>query len=148
MIRIPGRLEVVAEQPTVVLDGAHNPDKIDALLTALPEYFRYTRLIVVAAFTRRHDVAAMLARLAPVADHIMLTAFEAAGDFGPGASVPPEELAALLATLAPRGTSETVPDPVAAVGAARAMARADDLVCVTGSLYLVGAVRETLLHRG
>ena len=59
-IRIPGRLEVVAEKPTVVLDGAHNPDKMDALLAALPKYFAYQRLIVVAAFTRRHDVAAML----------------------------------------------------------------------------------------
>src|SRR4051794_32255144 len=39
-VRIPGRLEVVAEQPTIVLDGAHNPDKMDALLAALPEYFQ------------------------------------------------------------------------------------------------------------
>ncbi|MCA1723401.1 MAG: bifunctional folylpolyglutamate synthase/dihydrofolate synthase [Thermomicrobia bacterium] len=72
-IRIPGRLEVVSDKPTVVLDGAHNPDKMDALLAALPGYFTYQRLAVLAAFTRRHDVAAMLARLAPVADHLVLT---------------------------------------------------------------------------
>jgi dihydrofolate synthase/folylpolyglutamate synthase len=145
-VRIPGRLEIVGEKPTVVLDGAHNPDKMDALLAALPTYFQYQRLVVVAAFTRRHDVAAMLARLAPVVDHIVLTSFAMHGDFGPGQAIPPEELAALLATLQPRGTSAIIPDPIAAVEAARAWAHRDDCVCVTGSLYLVGAVRETLLR--
>ena len=67
------------------------------------------------------------------------------GDFGPGQAIPPEELAALFATLKPRGTSEIVPDPLAAVAAARAWANPDDCICVTGSLYLVGAVRETLV---
>ncbi len=144
-IRIPGRLEVVSEKPTVVLDGAHNPDKMDALLAALPAYFDYTRLIIVAAFTRRHDVAAILARLAPVVDHLVLTSFAMYGDFGPGQAIPPEELAALLATLHPRGTSEIVANPIAAVETARAWADPDDCICVTGSLYLVGAVRDTLL---
>lgn len=146
-IRIPGRLEVVATSPTVVLDGAHNPDKLDALLAALPEYFTDERLIVVAAFTRRHDVAAMLARLAAVVDHIVLTTFDMHGDFGPGQAIPPVELAALLATFHPRGTVAIVPEPVAAVAAARAWANADDCICVTGSLYLIGAVRDTLLNQ-
>ncbi|MGI8689634.1 MAG: bifunctional folylpolyglutamate synthase/dihydrofolate synthase [Thermomicrobiales bacterium] len=144
-IRIPGRLEVVAKSPTIVLDGAHNPDKLDALLAALPEYFHYTRLIVVAAFTRRHDVAAMLARLAPIVDHIVLTSFTMYGDFGPGQAIPPDELATLFATFQPRGTAEVVPDPIAAVEAARGWTHPDDCVCVTGSLYLVGAVREVLV---
>ncbi len=146
-IRIPGRLEVVATSPTVVLDGAHNPDKLDALLAALPEYFDYERLIVVAAFTRRHDVAAMLAQLAAVVDHIVLTAFDMYGDFGPGQAIPPEELAALFVTFNPRGTVAVVPEPVAAVAVARAGANADDCICVTGSLYLIGAVRDTLLNQ-
>ncbi|MHB8645851.1 MAG: bifunctional folylpolyglutamate synthase/dihydrofolate synthase [Thermomicrobiales bacterium] len=147
-VGIPGRLEVVSEKPTVVLDGAHNPDKMDALLTALPASFTYQRLIVVVAFTRRHDVAAMLARLALVVDHLVLTSFAMHGDFGPGQAIPPEEVAATLTTLDLRGTPEIVPDPIAAVEAARAWANADDCVCVTGSLYLVGAVRDTLLKHG
>ncbi|MDQ2785782.1 MAG: Mur ligase family protein [Chloroflexota bacterium] len=145
-IRIPGRLEGIAKSPTVVLDGAHNPDKLNALLAALPEYFDYRRLAVVAAFTRRHDVAAMLARLAPVVDHIVLTSFAMYGDFGPGQAIPPDELTVLFATFQPRGTSEVVLDPTAAVEAARRWAHPDDCVCVTGSLYLVGAVRDTLLN--
>jgi dihydrofolate synthase/folylpolyglutamate synthase len=145
-VRIPGRLEVVAEHPTVVLDGAHNPDKVDALIAALGEYFTFTRLIVVAAFTRRHDSAAMLARLAAVVDHLVLTTFTMYADFGPGQAVPPKEVAAQYAALQPRGTWSIEPDPLGAVAAARAMAGPDDLICVTGSLYLVGTVRDPLLR--
>jgi len=145
-VRTPGRFEIVAQKPTIILDGAHNPDKIDALLAALHHFSTHRRLGVVAAFTRRHDVAAMLARLAPVVDHIVLTSFAMYGDFGPGQAIPPDELAALFATFQPRGTSEVVSDPIAAVEAARGWAHPDDCVCVTGSLYLVGAVRDTLLN--
>lgn len=145
-VRIPGRLEVVAEQPTIVLDGAHNPDKMSALIAALREYFTYQRLIVVAAFTRRHDSAAMLALLAPVVDHLILTTFTMYADFGPGQATPPEELAVQYADMHPRGTWSIEPDPLNAVATARTMAQAEDLICITGSLYLVGTVREPLLR--
>lgn len=144
-VRLPGRLEVVARTPAVVLDGAHNPDKLDALLAALPQYVPHARLIAVVAFTPRHDWRAMLARLAPVAHAIVLTQFEARGDFGPGASVPPAEMAAALRDIEPHGSVSIEHDPLTAVWAARAMASPTDCVCVTGSLYLVGAVRDALL---
>jgi dihydrofolate synthase/folylpolyglutamate synthase len=145
-VRIPGRLEVVTERPTIVLDGAHNPDKMGALLAALREHFAYRRLIVVAAFTRRHDATAMLALLAPVVDHLVLTTFTMYADFGPGQATPPDELAAQYAAMHPHGAWSIEPDPMMAVDAARAMAQADDLICITGSLYLVGTVREPLLR--
>lgn len=142
-VRLPGRLEVVSRRPAVVLDGAHNPDKLDAVLAAVRDYLPHERLIAVVAFTARHDWGAMLARLAPVADRIVLTGF-AAGDFGPGASVPPADLEAALAALHPRGDVLREPDPLTAVYAARAVAGPGDCVLVTGSLYLVGAVRDAL----
>jgi len=145
--RLPGRLEVVGEAPITVLDGAHNPDKLAALLIALTQYFTYRRLVVVVAFTLRHDYRAILAQLAPVADRIVLTQFTARGDFGPGSSVPPADLAAVLAEIAPAATvTVTVePDALTAVRLAQADAGAAGCVCVTGSLYLVGAVRASLL---
>jgi len=145
--RLPGRLEVVGESPITVLDGAHNPDKLAALLTALGQYFTYRRLVVVVAFTLRHDYRAMLAQLVPVADRIVLTQFTARGDFGPGSSVPPADLAATLAEIAPAATVTVTlePDALAAVHLAQTDAGAAGCVCVTGSLYLVGAVRASLL---
>jgi len=138
-VSIPGRLEIVSQKPTIILDGAHNPDKIDALLAALRHFSVHRRLVVVAAFTRR---------LAPVVDHLVLTSFAMYSDFGPGQAIAPDELAALFAMFQPRGTFEVVPNPIAAVAAAREWANSDDCVCVTGSLYLVGAVRDTLLNLG
>ncbi len=143
--RLPGRLEVVTTAPIVVLDGAHNPDKLAALLDALRQFFPGRRLVVVAAFTARHDYRAMLAQLAPAVAALVLTRFESRGDFGPGASLDPATLAATLAAVAPDAAATLAvtvePDPVAAVRRARAEAGADGCVCVTGSLYLVGAVR-------
>src|SRR5262249_18977555 len=110
---------------------------------ALREYFTYKRLIVVAAFTRRHDFMAMLARLAPVVDHLVLTTFTMYADFGPGQAMPPDEIAMQYAAMKPRGTWSIEADPLAA---AAAMAQPDALICVTGSLYLVGTVREPLLQ--
>ncbi len=147
-IHLPGRLEVVGRLPAVVLDGAHNPDKLDAVLAAVRDYLPHGRLIAVVAFTRRHDWGAMLARLAPVADRIVLTGFAAAGDSGPGASVPTADLETALAALPVRGDVLTEADPLTAVYAARAVAAPGDCVLVTGSLYLVGAVRDTLLAEG
>ena len=153
--RLPGRLEVVATAPTVVLDGAHNPDKLAALLAALRQFFPGGRLVVVAAFTARHDYRAMLAMLAQPASAVSalaLTRFESRGDFGPGASLDPATLAATLAEVAPAATAAmsviVEPDPVTAVRRARAEAGATGCVCVTGSLYLVGAVRGAFAAGG
>ncbi len=143
--RLPGRLEVVASEPTVVLDGAHNPDKLAALLTALRQFFPGRRLVAVVAFTARHDYRAMLAQLAPAVSALVLTRFESRGDFGPGASLDPAALVTTLTEVAPDAAATLAvtvePDPVTAVRHAQAEAGAAGCVCVTGSLYLVGAVR-------
>lgn len=144
-VRLPGRLEVVSRRPAVVLDGAHNPDKLDAVLAATRDYLPHGRLIAVVAFTARHDWGAMLARLVPVAERIVLTGFAAAFAAGPGASVPLADLETALAALHPRGDVLIEPDPLTAVYAARAVAAPADCVLVTGSLSLVGAVRDALL---
>ncbi len=139
-VRLPGRMEIVGDRPMVLLDGAHNPDKFAALLDTLRQ-LPGTRKIFVVGFTARHDYAAMLAMLAPVADHIVLTSFEMHSDFGPGRGVNVDELSAILAGLKPKGTWHAAATPRDALAAARAAASPDDLICVTGSLYLVGAVR-------
>lgn len=144
-IRIPGRQEIVGQSPTIVLDGAHNPDKLGALLQTLRHTFSGGRKIFVVGFTRRHDYRAMLAMLAPIADHLVLTSFAMHGDFGPGRGVEVDELETILASLHPKGTWQAVPTPADALAAAQAVATRDDTICVTGSLYLVGAVRGAYL---
>jgi len=133
--RWEGRLEIVSRDPRIVLDGAHNPAGISSLCNALVTDFSYRRLIVVFGVLRDKDYSRMLKRLLPLADKIVLTR-------------PKEERAARTEDLLPvaslyHGHIEVVDDSAEALARARSLAGADDLVCVTGSLYLVGEIKNT-----
>lgn len=146
-VRVPGRVEVLRRQPTLVLDGAHNPDKMAAFASALRDHFSWSRLIGVVALKRGHDHEATLAALAPMLDAVYLTRFEAATDFGRGTSQSLDALAGAWASLGARAAPVLDADPLRSVEAALAQAGPRDLVCVTGSLYLVGQIRRWWAER-
>jgi dihydrofolate synthase/folylpolyglutamate synthase len=134
-VRWAGRLEIVAESPPILLDGAHNPAGAAALGKALGE-FTYRKLILVLGILADKDYRGMIRRLAPLAHRLIVTR-------------PPDERALapdVLATEARRWCRrvEVRANPRDAVARARAVARPEDLICVAGSLYLVGAVRPLL----
>jgi dihydrofolate synthase/folylpolyglutamate synthase len=135
-VRAPGRLEVVARQPLVVLDGAHNPAGAEALGTAMREFFTWQRLHLVLAVSANKDLAGIVRPLAPLAD----AAYAARNDSARTADAQP-----LADALSGRGTPVEVFDSVtAALEAARAAAAPDDIVLVTGSLYTVADARRAL----
>lgn len=134
-VRVPARIEVVHRRPTVVIDSAHNTASVDALLSTLDESFTARRRLLIFATTRDKDARAMLARLLPRFDWVVLTRYQK----NPR-GVPPEELADLAAELGAAHT-QACPDPAAAADQVRALAASDDLVCVTGSFYLAGEMR-------
>ena len=141
----PGRLEEIrlAGPPPCrfLLDGAHNPDGARVLKAALHDDFRFTRLILVWACMADKDVTATLLEVAPLAAEIIFTRPESERSARPEVlrDLLPEEL---------RGSRRTAcTDSVrAALDLAMASAGTDDLICVAGSLYLVGQAR--LLLRG
>jgi dihydrofolate synthase / folylpolyglutamate synthase len=134
----PGRLEVVARHPLIVLDGAHNPAAAEALVAALVEAFTWDRLHLVLAVFSNKDLGGIVERLAPLAD---------AGYAAATNSVrarPADEVADALAS---RGVAAQSFDGVSdAVNAARAAADAGDLILVTGSLYTVADARRALVE--
>ena len=135
--RIPGRLDVVAERPLTIHDGAHNPAGANALATALPELVGVRApLVLVLSVLEDKDAAAMLAELVPLADGIVFTRCANPRALSPGT------LASLAGKLeGPPG--ETVADPRAAVARARELAGAQGAVVATGSIYLIAdLVRE------
>jgi len=135
-VRSPGRLEVVARHPLLVLDGAHNPAGAQALAAALPEAFSWTRLHLVMAVFADKDLEGIVDRLAPLAD-----AGYAAATASPRAR-PAAEVAVALAT---RGfATQAFPTVAEAVSAARAAADDGDLILVTGSLYTVADALRAL----
>jgi dihydrofolate synthase / folylpolyglutamate synthase len=134
---LPGRFEVVPGAPPVVLDVAHNPAAMGALRATLDTYYPGRGLVLVFGMISTHDPATSLA---PIADRARC-AIVTEADHQRGLAM------GTLAALA-RGTIshvEEVGDRRMAVERALALAGPDDVVCVTGSVYVVGAVRDWLL---
>lgn len=143
---LPGRLEVVQREPLVLLDAAHNAQKAQALRESLdaltPDRPRVLALGILADKASEE----MIAVLAPGARAVVVTRPPVIGSKQPEAL---ERLAELARQFTPRVLAE--PDPQRAVELALAETPAEGVLCVTGSLYLIGAVRgrwfpeETLL---
>jgi dihydrofolate synthase / folylpolyglutamate synthase len=136
-LRTPGRLEIVAREPTIVLDGAHNPDGARALAEELPRFFRWERLHVVLAVSANKDVGGVVAPIAALADAVYATRNE---------SVRSAEPEAVVSAARAAGASTVVVQPsvAAAIDAARAAADPGDVVLVTGSLFTVGDAKRAL----
>ncbi|MGP8065151.1 MAG: bifunctional folylpolyglutamate synthase/dihydrofolate synthase [Acidimicrobiales bacterium] len=137
-VRVPGRLEVLGRRPLVVLDGAHNPAGAAALGAALDEDFGVVRrTVLVFGCLNGRSPGDVLAALGPdrIVHVVVCTPPSLRG-------VPAADVAAAAAAL---GLEASVADSVPeALAAARGLVSADDLVLVTGSLYLVGAARRHL----
>jgi dihydrofolate synthase / folylpolyglutamate synthase len=135
-VRVPGRLQIVGEDPLTVIDGAHNPDGIAALAESLPEIAAgRDRIVGVVSILDDKDAAGMLARLLPALDALVLTSSQ-----NPRA-LPPPTLQSLVRQLlegSPDGLpAEVVGQPRAALARARELAGSSGLVLATGSIYLV-----------
>ncbi len=143
-VRVPGRLEIVRRSPTVVVDAAHNPAGMVALVEALPDSVRSTSLIVVLAAYADKDLGGILEVIAPAADTLIVTR-----NSSPRAASP-QQLAALAADLIEPERLLLAPDIAAAVDVA--LARADaalteggsPTVLATGSVATVADERALL----
>ena len=135
LARWPGRMELVAGSPPILLDGAHNPAGAVALAESLSDY-RYRRLILVAGVMADKDCREILAPLAAKVERAFTVtpAIERALD--------DTTLAGILAEL---GIDATPSGSVAdGIKSARQIAGADDLILVCGSLFTVGEAKAWL----
>jgi dihydrofolate synthase/folylpolyglutamate synthase len=141
-VRWPGRFQVIpgaAGRPTLVLDGAHNPGGAAALALSLRHHFAGRRLSLVLGVSADKDRAGILKALAPLATRIYLAPAD-----HPRAT-PPSELAGQLPPVDAEvvlagGLDEALQQAVGQPGV--------DVVCVAGSLFLVGDALRWLGARG
>ncbi|MFH1426906.1 MAG: cyanophycin synthetase, partial [Candidatus Kerfeldbacteria bacterium] len=136
--RLPARIEQLQEKPRVILDGAHSTAKIKALVRALKQFRPWNKLHLVFAAKETKEPEALIRPLAATADTVTCTEFHLI-EFG---SYPATETAALFRQLKPGIDVHIEQDPRAAIDRILADASPDDLVLITGSLYLAGPVRE------
>ena len=125
-VRIPGRLETIADSPLTLIDSAHNPDGAKALAETL----RGKRFVGVVAVLDDKDAAAMLETLMPLFDRVIFTR-----SANPR-SLPPATLES-LSTQLNGPPAEVVLNPKEALERARALAGPDGAVLATGSIYLI-----------
>ena len=140
-VQVPGRLEVVHRDPTVVLDGAHNAHGARAAAAALEESFGFRELVLVAACLEDKDVESILAALQGAASHVVVTRAPS-----PRAASVERMQAAALAVWGDSGVVvEAATDLGSALTLAESVAREGDGVLVVGSLTTVGAARDRYL---
>ena len=137
-VTVPGRFEVVAREPTVVLDAAHNPDGARASAATLRDEFTLVgSVIVVVGFLSGRDPGEMLEALGAGE-----AGFVVACTPDSPRAIPAPQVAAAADALGI--VSEAVTSVEEAVQRALSQATPDDLVLVTGSLYVVGPARAIL----
>ncbi|MCL5807096.1 MAG: bifunctional folylpolyglutamate synthase/dihydrofolate synthase [Deltaproteobacteria bacterium] len=129
-----GRLELLQSKPMLLVDGAHNPAGAATLRQALKNDFSYRRLWLIFGVLEDKDYRAMVKRLFPLAEGVILTR-------------PDSDRALSLDVLLPVARKfhkniQAIERPGDALKQALSQAGNGDLVCVAGSLYLVGEIKR------
>ena len=130
----PGRLQILQYEPLFVVDGAHNADSARRLREALKQYFDFDGVILIIGTSEDKDVAGMVAELSPLPGAVIVTRSR-----HPRAA----EISKLVAEFSKWGITPLVKEKVtSAVELALARAKPRELICATGSLFIVAEVIE------
>ena len=127
----PGRLEQVSLNPEIILDGAHNPAGARALADYIRRFYAGRRIWMVYGVMRDKAVGEMTSLLFPLADRVILTAPDNSR------AMPPDEIPAPGAAI-----THNVGQALALL----AEAAPDDVIFITGSLFVVGEARALLVQ--
>ena len=150
-LRWPGRLEIIKDEPPILIDGAHNPAAAVALSKALIKNFlgRYKRIILILGIMGDKDIKGIMEPLLPLASEIILTS----PDYARAAS--PARLADTAASL---GFPDVIITPTVkdALELAENISQAEgkegrhrsSLILVTGSFYTIGEAKEVIGQKG
>lgn len=131
-VKFAGRMEIVQGNPLVILDGAHNPAKMKAFVFALKKQFPCTQFTTAVAFKKGKAIEAMIQELLPVTKEFIITAFLTGTDSGFNMATSPEDIAHIIKSV----------DPSKPFRIERELILPSEPTLITGSLYLVGEIRN------
>lgn len=134
--RLEGRMELLPGLPRVLVDGAHNAASMRALVRSIGAHIQYDSLVVILGCGQDKDIDGILEAIAQGADKIIFTVAR-----NSPRALKPEELQSRFANCSGR-MSQVAPSLSEALGMARAAVSREDLICVTGSFYLVGEAKK------
>jgi dihydrofolate synthase/folylpolyglutamate synthase len=131
-------MEIIAEKPRILVDGAHNPAAVNALMRSIGAHINYDSMILIFGCAADKDVDQMLTKVALGADKVIFTRSRS----NPRA-MDPEELCRRFEEAHPK-MAQVAPTLEEAIDIARRGASRGDLICITGSFYLAGEAKKLL----
>jgi dihydrofolate synthase/folylpolyglutamate synthase len=139
-VRLAGRMEMIWENPRIMVDGAHNAASINALMRAIGQNVPYDSMVVIFGCQADKDVRGMLRHIQLGADKVIFTYSGAAR------TADPHELLSAYAEMCGKMAQVAESLEEACDIATRAVGR-DDLICICGSFYLVGKAKRLFKNR-
>ena len=134
-LRLPGTMEMIADDPRIIVDKAHNGLSIQALMKALGQHISYDSMVVIFACCRDKDISRMLSALALGADKVIFTFNDSSR------SADPYEMSEQYIEMT--GKMAQVADSLdEAIRIAGSAITRGDLICITGSCYIIGRAKR------
>ncbi|MBC7856564.1 MAG: hypothetical protein IAF94_24305, partial [Pirellulaceae bacterium] len=132
---IPGRMELISALPRIIVDGAHNAASVDALMKSIGQHIPYDSMVLIFGCCSDKDVKGMLEKIACGADKVIFTRVNNIR------TSEPEELAHKYNEMFGK-MCQVAPTLEAALSIARRAVTKEDMICITGSFYLVGEAKK------
>lgn len=132
-----GRMEIMAENPLVVIDGAHNYDGIKNLKSSIETYLTYNKIILILGILADKEVVKMVKEITSIVDKVILTTPHS------DRAENPEKLVESINNH--REDVEIIQDYEEAYRRALDIAEDGDLILISGSLYMIGDMRKTIV---
>jgi dihydrofolate synthase/folylpolyglutamate synthase len=136
-VSLVGRMEMLSNDPRILVDVAHNAASIRALIQAIGQHIPYDSMIIIFGCNNDKDIRGMLTQLQYGADKVIFTRSSSPK------AVYPQELADLYTEICGK-MCQTAMSLREAVRIAKSVVTREDLICITGSFYLVGQAKEQI----
>jgi dihydrofolate synthase / folylpolyglutamate synthase len=133
-VSLAGRMEMISRDPRILIDGAHNAASILALIQAIGQNIPYDSMVVIFGCNNDKDIRGMLDKLQYGADKVIFTRSNSVK------AAPPEELAEMYTEICGK-MCQTATTLGQALQLAKSAISREDLICITGSFYLIGQAK-------
>ncbi len=136
-ISCPARIEVISENPIIVVDTAHTVASMKILRESIKENFSFGKLVLVIGLSSDKDIEGVLKEIACITDDLILTRT------GNPREAEPEQMAVIVKRFF-HNNLKVIEDIDEALKEAKGIAKNDDLICITGSFFLAGKAKTVL----
>ena len=133
-VSLAGRMEMICDDPRIMIDAAHNAASIQALIHAVGQNIPYDSMVVIFGCNSDKDVRGMLQKLQFGADKVIFTRSNSPK------AVSPDDLAEMYTEICGK-MFQTAPSLGQALQLAGSAVSKEDLICITGSFYLIGQAK-------